>query len=528
MISSTSWKALLIAIVVTLGGFVFGIDAAVISGAVPYLVTKFGLTDIQVGMAVSAPGLGAVLALLFTGYVCDKFGRKPALILVAGLYAVSGIWATFATGYYTLVVARFLGGLAFASLSIASMYLGEIAPPNWRGKLVSLNQTSIVLGFTVSYFINYAILQLSHSDASWVRAWAVDTETWRWMLGTLIPPAVAWFFLVLLVPESPRWLMLKGRAEEARKVMGKVLQSKEVELEMKEVAESLHKTDGGRSMSAQLSELFTPRRRLVMLVGLTIAAVQPATGINSVLFYGPTVFEQLGIGTDAAFIQSVFVGVVSTVFTILAIFLVDKIGRRKILLWGLAWCALSLGICAYGFKTARYELTSAAVVKLDASINKEALKPVVDVMYRSDIEFRKALNQAIGEQQTRIHYSTLLQRAAVMPAGLILFGIFSFMAAFQFSVGPIMWVLFSEIFPISIRGVAIPACAFVTTIVNYIVTQFFPWELATFGAATTWMIYAVISVAGMVVLYRWLPETKNKTIEEVELAFEEAGKKGRV
>jgi len=423
------------------------------------------------------------------------------------------------------VVARFLGGLAFASLSIASMYLGEIAPPKWRGKLVSLNQTSIVLGFTASYFINYAILKLSHSDAHWVQSWGLVTETWRWMLGTLIPPAVAWFVLVLIVPESPRWLMLKGRTEDARKSMSKVLSPEEVVLEMKEVAESLHKTDGGRSMLAQLRELFTRRRRLVMLVGFTIAAVQPATGINSVLFYGPTVFEQLGIGTDAAFMQSVFVGVVSTVFTILAIFLIDKIGRRQILIWGLAWCALSLGICAYGFKTARYELTEAAVAKLDAKINKEALQPVVGVTYHSDIEFRKALNQAIGEQQTRENYSRLLQRAAVMPAALILFGIFSFMAAFQFSVGPVMWVLFSEIFPIAIRGVAIPACAFVTTIVNYIVTQFFPWELATIGAAATWMAYAVISCVGLVALYRWLPETKNKTIEQVELAFEAATKK---
>ncbi|MDI1335767.1 MAG: MFS transporter [Lacunisphaera sp.] len=522
MIPQTARRAFLIAIIVTLGGFVFGLDAAVISGTVPFITSKFDLSEMQVGTAVSAPGMGVLFALLLAGYVCDKFGRKKALVLVAGLYLISAVWSAFATSYVTLVIARFIGGLAFTSLSLASMYLGEIAPPKWRGKLVAMNQTSIVLGFAAAYFINYYILLASKSDAAWVANWGFSTQAWRWMLGSEIPFAMVWFVGLFFVPESPRWLFRNKRMEEARSVMAQVLSPDEIAHEIKEVEESLSKGTTSLSVFAQFAQLFTPRLRLVLLLGIAIAAVQPATGINAVLFYAPTVFEQLGGGTDAAFRQSAVVGIVSVIFTFFAILLIDKLGRRPMMIGGLIWCIVSLGICSYGFKTARYQLTEQAVASLPDHVNKAALKPMVGVTYLSDTEFKNALKGAVGELQVRDHSSVLLQKAAKINATLILLGIMSFISAFQFSVGPIMWVLFSEIFPTAVRGVAIPSFAFVTSIVSYFITQFFPWQLSTLGAANTFLSYALMSFVGLIAIYRWLPETKNKTIEEVEMDFEAA------
>ncbi len=519
-------NAFLIASVVTLGGFVFGLDAAVISGTVPFITSRFNLSEMQVGTAVSAPGMGVLFALLLAGYVCDKYGRKKALLLVAGLYLVSAVWSTFSTSFITLVIARFIGGLAFTSLSLASMYLGEIAPPRWRGKLVAMNQTSIVLGFSAAYFINYGILIASKSDAAWAADWAFTTQPWRWMLGTEIPFAIFWFIGLFFVPESPRWLFRNGRPDAARDVMARVLPPAEIALEVREVEESLRKGTTSISAVAQFRQLFSPRLRLVLLVGATIAAVQPATGINAVLFYAPTVFEQLGGGTDAAFRQSAVVGMVSVIFTVFAILLIDRLGRRPMLLGGLVWCALSLGVCSYGFRTATYQLDAAAVASLEIAVDKEALAPLVDVTYQSDTGFKNALRNAIGDTPAREHSGALLQKAARINATLILLGIMSFIAAFQFSVGPIMWVLFSEIFPTSVRGVAIPCFAFITSIISYFITQFFPWQLSTLGAANTFMSYMVMVVIGLLAIHRWLPETKNKTIEEVELAFEAAHRSG--
>lgn len=525
MISSNARNAALIAIIVTLGGFVFGLDAAVISGTIPFITGKFDLTEMQVGTAVSAPGMGVLFALLLAGYVCDKYGRKKALVLVAGLYLISAVWSTLATSYMTLVIARFIGGLAFTSLSLASMYLGEIAPPKWRGKLVAMNQTSIVLGFAAAYFINYYILMASKSDAAWAGSWGFTTQPWRWMLGSEVPFALVWFLGLFFIPESPRWLYRNNRPQEAREVMAKVLPADEIDLEIREVEESLHKGATSGSVFKQLAQLFTPRLRLVLLLGFSVAAVQPATGINAVLFYAPTVFEQLGGGTDAAFRQSAVVGIVSVIFTIFAIVLIDKLGRRPMLIGGLVWCIVSLGVCSYGFKTARYSLDAAAVESMPEQVDKPLLAPLVGKTFGSDTEFKTALKDALGDIQVRDHSSVLLQKAAKINATLILIGIMSFIAAFQFSVGPIMWVLFSEIFPTAVRGVAIPSFAFVTSVVSYFITQFFPWQLSTLGAANTFLSYAGMALLGLVAIHRWLPETKNKTIEEVELAFEAASRK---
>ena len=504
------------AFIVALGGFVFGLDAALISGTVRFVTIEFGLSDMQIGAVVSAPGFGVIFALLVTGHVAAQIGRKKTLLIIAALYLVSAVSSAIAPNFEALVAARFLGGLAFTSLSLASMYIGEIAPSDMRGKLVAMNQINIVVGLSAAYFLNNAILQASNSGAEWVEAAGILEYTWRWMLGTEIVPALIWLVLLLGIPESPRWLVQKNRNDEARDVMARLMPADAIEPAIREIRESAEHGHDTRSFMAQIGDLFDKRMRTAFWIGLTVATVQPITGINSILFYAPTVFEQTGVGTDAAFAQAVTVGVVSVAFTVLALLLIDRIGRRPLTLFGLAWAGASLVTCAVLFANATYVLDASVLTSLSESVNPEALRTLIGVEFTSDVDFKSAVQAAIGEAGLRENESVLLQNAANINARLVLVAIVSFIAAFNFSIGPIMWILFSEIFPIYVRSIAIPSFALVTSVVNYLVNQFFPWQLSNMGAAEIFAFYASCVVVGLVILYRILPETKNKSIEQIE------------
>ncbi len=517
---SFKFNAFSYATIVALGGFIFGLDAALISGTVKFITQEFSLSDIEIGMAVSAPGFGVLFALPLAGIISNKYGRKKALLLVALLYMVSAISSALATSFIALVAARFLGGLAFCSLSLASMYIGEIAPAKWRGKLVSMNQINIVVGLSAAYFINYFIVNSLGSGAGWVESIGLENNIWRWMLGSEIIPAIIWFVLLFMIPESPSWYVYQSRSEDAKKVLRKIIPEEEIDEKIVEMEESMNQSESGQSIISQLKELFTPKLRTTLFIGVTIAAVQQVCGINAILFYAPTVFEQLGLGTDAAFLQATWIGLVGFAFTVLAILLIDRLGRRPMTIWGLAWIMLSLGICAYGFNAARYTLTQDSVSTLTIDIDKESLTPLLGVEYESDTEFKQALTGALGEADARNYSSELIQSAAVLNTGLILFGILSFIAAFHFSIGPITWVLFSEIFPISLRGIAIPSFAFITSITSYLVQQFFPWQLSNMGVTFVFLSYAIMVGVGLVILYKYLPETKNMTIEEIQQKLE--------
>ena len=504
------------AFVVALGGFIFGLDAALISGTVRFVTVEFGLSDMQIGAVVSAPGFGVIFALLATGHIAERIGRKKTLLIIAALYLVSAVTSAIAPNFEALIAARFLGGLAFTSLSLASMYIGEIAPSEMRGKLVSMNQVNIVIGLSAAYFLNNAILQASNSGAEWVEAWGITTYTWRWMLGTEIVPALLWLLLLFMIPESPRWLVVKGRVDEARDVMARLMPEGQIEPAIADIQESATHGHDQRSLKSQLADLFDSRMRKAFWIGLTVATVQPITGINSILFYAPTVFEQTGVGTDAAFAQAVTVGVVSVAFTILALMLIDKIGRRPLTLFGLAWAGTSLLVCVASFASATYVLDAGVMANLIGEVDAESLQALIGIEYGSDVEFKAAVQAAIGESALRANESILLQNAANLNATVILVAIISFIAAFNFSIGPIMWILFSEIFPIYVRSIAIPSFALVTSIVNYLVNQFFPWQLSNMGAAQIFLFYATCVAVGLAILYRILPETKNKSIEQIE------------
>lgn len=513
--SSYKTNAFIYAGIVALGGFIFGLDAAVMSGTVNYITQQFVLNDIQLGLVMSAPGWGVLPALPLAGYLSNRFGRKKTLQIVAVLYLISALTSTFAPSYITLVCARFLGGMAFCSLSLAAMYIGEIAPPKWRGKLVSVNQINIVIGLSAAYFINYLIIQAAGSGADWVTSLGLKENIWRWMVGSEIVPALLWLVLLLFIPESPSWLVLANKVDEAKDALKKIQPVDTIDAHISEIQESISKTKKDRSLLDQLKEILGKPMRLTLIIGVTIAIVQQVTGINAILFYAPTVFEQLGLGTDAAFIQAIWVGVIGIFFTILAILVIDKVGRRPMTIWGLLWLVLSLGICAYGFSSATYKLTDDSISQLEIK-DKHLLSKLSGKVFTSDAAFKKEIISLLGEQEGKINASAIIQKAANLNTGLILFGILSFIAAFHFSLGPILWVLFSEIFPISLRGIAIPLFAMITSITSVIIQFIFPWQLANMGISAIFLFYAVFGVVGLLILFRTLPETKNLTIEEIQ------------
>ena len=502
-------NAVVFASIVAFGSFVFGLDAALISGTVKFITAEFGLTDAQLGTVVGAPAAGVLWALLFAGWVSNRFGRKRAIQVVSILYLVSAVGSALAPNFWTLVVARFLGGLAFTSISLASMYIGEIAPPKWRGKLVTMIQINIVVGLSAAYFINYFILKLAGSGT-------LAGDPWRWMLGSEIPFTVLWFVLLLIIPESPAWFLYRNRIDGAKHNLKKIMPADEIDSHIEEMRESLKLDTKSHSIPSQLKELFSRPMRLVMIIAVTIAIAQQATGINAILFYAPTVIEQLGLGTDAAFMQAIWIGLVSVIATVVSIYTIDRLGRRPMLLGGMLWIIISLMVCTIGFKGARYTLTGQAVAEMTSIPHVERLNSMVGVEYRSDIELKQALAETLGEEDARAHSSLVIQKSAKMNAGLIFAGILSFIAAFQYSVGPVMWVLFSEIFPIALRGIAIPLVTLITSFVSWVVQVLFPIQMASQSIGSIFMTYAAVVGIGLIILFKTVKETKNLSLEQIQ------------
>ncbi|MGJ8642093.1 MAG: sugar porter family MFS transporter [Luteolibacter sp.] len=517
--TKTDKSAFIYATIVAVGGFLFGLDAVLISGTLDFLKTEFGLSSIEVGTAASAPALGVLIALPFAGWASDKFGRKKAMIIVAIFYLISAIGSAFAPNFTFLVIARFLGGLAFSSITLASMYIGEISPPKLRGKMVSMTQINIVIGLFGAYFVNYYIFQLTDSGAAWVSNLGIDTNTWRWMLGSEIPFALIWLLLLFAIPESPYWLVLQGRAEEAKKILGKILSPEKIDHHVADMQDSMKQGSADHSMISQIKEMCGRPMRLIMVIGFTIALAQQATGINAILVYAPTVFQQLGAGEDAAFTQAIYVGLTSLVFTIFGLLLVDKLGRRPLIIFGLLWVVVSLGVSSYAFKQARYTIPADAVENLTDLTEPSRLNAMVDVEYKSDVEFKSALRDTLGRPDAEKFETAILGQSLKMNATLVLFCILSVVAAFHISIGPLMWVLLSEIFPITVRGLAIPFFAIASSLMNYVVQQFFPWQVENMGMSAIFLSYGVVVALGLVILFFTLRETKNMTIEEIQAAF---------
>jgi sugar porter (SP) family MFS transporter len=422
---------------------------------VTFIEPEFHLTKIELGWSVASLTLTATLAMMVSGPLSDRLGRRPVLKIAAVLFAISAVASAVAPSFIALVAARMLGGLGVgAALIIAPMYIAEIAPAAMRGRMVSFNQLNIVVGISAAFFTNYLILRFGQSDLAWAEALRLGDWNWRWMLGVEALPAIFYFIALFAVPESPRWLLMNGKDEDARRVLEKVSGSAQAEADIMAVKASLSADQSAER--ATLRELFRPSMRLVLVVGVSVAILQQLTGINSVFFYAPMIFEQSGIGTDAAFMQAVLVGLVNLVFTVLAILFIDRLGRRPLLGAGLTGIAVCMLLLSYGFGSAD------------------------------------------------------------MNPKIILVGILGFVASFAISLGPVMWVLFSELFPNRVRALAISFVGLINSGVSFTVQLIFPWELENLGNSVTFLIYGLFAIVGLILVMRLLPETKGKSLEELE------------
>jgi MFS family permease len=380
--------------------------------------------------------------------------------------------------------------------------------------MVSFNQLNIVVGISAAFFTNYLILRLGQADTGWAHTLGLGTYNWRWMLGLETLPAVLYFVGLFFVPESPRWLMLKGRDQEAGAILTRAVGEAEAHGELGEIRASLAR-DAGKAKGS-VRDLLAPAMRLVLTIGIVVAILQQITGINSVFFYAPMIFEQSGIGTDASFAQAVLVGLTNLVFTIVAILVIDRIGRKPLLNLGLAGIAVSMFVLAFGFSSATYTLTGEARSALPAEVDVPAVAELEGTTFESDVEYKQALRTALGDERATRYESEFIGAAIAMNPWLVLFGIIGFVAAFAVSLGPVMWVLFSELFPNRVRGIAISFVGLINSGVSFGVQLVFPWELATFGSATTFLLYGLFAAVGLVFVVMVVPETKGRSLEELE------------
>jgi len=504
-----------IALIVALGGFLMGFDASVISGVNKFIQIDFNLTDIELGFSVSSLTIIAALAMMISGPLSDRFGRRIMLKVCAIVFTISAVGSALASDFSLFLIFRMLGGFGVgASLILAPMYIAEIAPPAQRGRLVSFNQLNIVLGITIAFFSNYYILSLGDSDASWVQSLGIAENNWRWMLGVEALPAVLYFFGLLTVPRSPRWLVMKNHLVEAKGVLQKFYTDEQAEKDMVAIQDSLETDKNKKKVSVM--EIFKPAMRLVITIGLVVGILQQITGINSVFFYAPMIFEQSGIGTDASFIQAILVGVTNLVFTILAMLLIDKLGRKPLLTFGVAGIGVFMVLLAYGFNSATYSLDSEKINQLSNTELREELSVLAGKSFKNDVTYKNELKLILGPERAKQNESELITAAISMNPSLILIGILGFVACFAISLGPVMWVLFSELFPLRIRGVAISFVGFVNSAVSAGVQFIFPWELSTIGSSMTFLIYGLFAFASLIFIIRVIPETKGKSLEELE------------
>ena len=436
-----------LSIVAAIGGLLFGYDTAVISGAIGNLQQKFQLSDEAMGGAASAAIWGCVVGVIFAGRISDRFGRKKVLISSAILFALSALGSAIPNNISQLVIARFIGGLGVGVASMLSpLYISEIAPAHNRGRLVTLYQLAIVIGINLIYFVNLLIAGMGDDQ------WNIDLG-WRYMFGSEIIPSVLFLGLLFLVPESPRWLAKQGRENEAAKILTKINGKQSGEAVLAEIKQTLKEEKG------TLKELFEPGLRMAMIVGIILAIFSQITGINAIIYYAPEIFKSVGFGTESALLQTVIIGLTNTAFTFVAIWLMDKAGRRKLLLWGVTGmiiCLLGMGAAFY------FELSSGP---------------------------------------------------------LLLLFILGYIASFASSLGPIPWVLISEIFPNKNRGLAMSFSIVMLWIGVVLITQFFPIMLNKLGGAFTFWIFMINAIILVLFIWQYVPETKQKTLEEIEKSW---------
>jgi len=490
-----------ISLVVAMGGFLLGFDSAVISGAVNGIRTYFEMSDWELGFSVGCVIFGAMAGNIFAGPVSDKYGRRKTLILTALLFTISAIWSATATTYITFIVARIIGGIGIGgAILIAPIYIAEIAPKKLRGSLVSLNQLNIVLGISVAYFSNYFLKDM-------------EGESWRWMLGVEAIPAVIYFVGLFLVPRSPRWLIQKlNEVSSAKKILIKIGGEDFANETIDEIKKGIDK----KKAKGTYADFFSRRMKVIVIIAFGLAFFQQITGINAIFYYAPTIFEQAGGSSDASFLQAIVVGLTNLVFTIVAIYLIDRLGRKPLLIIGTAAMTISLSMATLAFNNATYHLNIENIEKIDNKEIQRALTALEGKICISQSDLFALVSPKLSAEQFVEFKQQEVKKFININATMVLIAILLYVAAFAISLGPVMWTMLSEIFPGNVKGIAISIVGFFNSLVSYTVTQFFPWELTNLGPTITFAIYAVMALLALFFVYKYVIETKGKSLEEIE------------
>ncbi len=510
--------AIFISLVVALGGFLLGFDSAVISGATPFYRETFGLDSgsMLIGFSVSSLILGAIMGNIVAGKLADRFGRRRILMTTAMLFAASAIVSALASDIALFLFARILGGVGVGmAILIAPMYIAEIAPRKMRGTLVTFNQLNIVLGISIAYFSNYYFQQtIADPDLKW-----------RVMLGVEAIPALIYLALLFFVPRSPRWLMKKGWEEEAMRVLVKVHGQNQAVTEYNEIDHSLK--EAINKDKPRWSEVFSSRMKTVLIIGFGIAFFQQITGINAIFYYAPMIFEMTGGGTDAAFLQAAILGVTNVVMTVVAMFLIDTLGRKPLLYMGATGIFISLAIVGFSFHNAKYTIDASTMQNLMAQVSEMEVDPahlnnissltqLENEVFASETAFFSRVRETVGQDTYNSFKEVILTHSISINGIWVLIGLIMFVASFAISMGPVMWALLSEIFPNKLRGLAISVMGFWNSIVSFSVATVFPAQLEFMGSGNTYLIYSFFGLLTLLFVWRFVPETKGKSLEELE------------
>jgi MFS transporter, SP family, arabinose:H+ symporter len=437
-----------------IGGFLFGYDTAVIAGTVDMVRTQFGLTAVGLGWYVSSALLGCVIGVAAAGMTTDRLGSRTVLLGSSLLFIMSGIGCALAGSMTSLIAYRVIGGIAIGIASMACpLYIAEVAPPAIRGRLVACYQAAITLGILAAYLVNASLLHVSQLPGLGFRELSYlvfVAEPWRAMLGSGAIPAILFLLGLVSIPQSPRWLALRGRDTEARSILARVSGAAVAEVEFDAIKQSL----ADRSQSLAL--LLKPGFFRATVIGVSLAFFTQASGINAVIYYGPTILAQGGLGLNEAFGGQVAIGVVNALATLIALVTIDRFGRRPLLIVGISGLILSL--------------------------------IVVGTLF-----FFETKNTA-----------------------LLLAGIMTYIVCFAFSYGPVIWVLLSEIYPTPVRGAAMSLATMSLWIGTLLTGQLTPWLLETLGAHGTFWIFAVCTAPALFITIRFVPETRRRSLEQIE------------
>ena len=448
-----------LSVVAALGGFLFGYDTAVISGTIAQVTQLFQLDALQQGWYVGCALVGSIVGVLFAGILSDKLGRKLTMVISAVLFSTSALGCALSADFAQLVVYRIIGGVGIGVVSIVSpLYISELAVAQYRGRLVSLYQLAVTVGFLGAYLVNYQLLAWAESGTQLSVDWLNKifiTEVWRGMLGMETLPALLFFIIIFFIPESPRWLIVRGKDLKAVNILEKIYNS------ITEAKSQLNETKSvlTSETKSEWSLLMKPGIFKAVIIGVCIAILGQFMGVNAVLYYGPSIFENAGLsGGDSLFYQ-VLVGLVNTLTTVLALVIIDKVGRKKLVYYGVSGMVVSLILIGLYF----------------------------------------LFGGSLGVSSLFL---------------LVFFLFYVFCCAV--SICAVVFVLLSEMYPTKVRGLAMSIAGFALWIGTYLIGQLTPWMLQNLTPAGTFFLFAVMCVPYMLIVWKLVPETTGKSLEEIE------------